>query len=74
MISIETRIEYAQNALGTYLDMKGENRDGDASIVDLVADLLHMAKSEGHDPEAIIRMATTHVEAEESETGDTVDA
>ena len=67
MTSIETRIGHAENALAMYLESKGEARDGDASIVDLVADLLHMAKSEGHDPEAIVRMAVSHVEAETDE-------
>ena len=71
-ISIETRIGHAENALATYLESKGEERDGDASIVDLVADLLHMAVSNGYDPEAIVRMATSHVDAEsmEDETAD----
>jgi membrane-bound ClpP family serine protease len=67
MTSIETRIGHAGNALAAYLESKGEDRDGDASIVDLVADLLHMAKAEGHDPEAVLRMATSHVEAETQE-------
>jgi hypothetical protein len=67
MTSIETRIGHAENALAMYLESKGEERDGDASIVDLVADLLHLAKSEDHDPEAIVRMAITHVEAETDE-------
>lgn len=69
MTSIETRIDHAENALAMYLESKGEERDGDASIIDLISDLLHLAKSEDHDPEAIVRMAVMHVETEADEAG-----
>jgi len=73
MTSIDTRIDYADNALAIYLEMKRERRDGDASIVDLITDLLHLAVSEGHDPAAILRMATMHQDAEISEAAQPAD-
>ena len=54
------RIEIALSALeGTPEYDKSED-----NIVDLIADLLHLAHAQGFDTEAITRMATNHFEAE----------
>ncbi len=56
-ISIETRREWAQRALEAYRKAKGEDLDDpQEEIADLMADLLHLAKSEGVNEMGIVSM------------------
>ncbi|MFZ3482214.1 hypothetical protein [Sphingomonas sp. 3-13AW] len=64
MISNQTRRFYAEHGLTAYLEVKGESQDGNASIIDLITDLLHLATHDGHDPDAIVRMALMHREGD----------
>jgi len=70
-ISNETRAERARNALEAYIEAKGEAFENSSSeIVDLIADLLHLAErtDEGDDPiDSTLRLAKMHYEAEVEE-------
>ncbi len=54
--------------LKTYMQIRAEKDrcrpDHDEQYVDLITDVLHAARTHGHDVEAIIRMAQSHMEAE----------
>ena len=66
-----TRAERAENALRVYIEAKGEAfEDSSSEIVDLIADLLHLAArtDEGDDPiDSTLRLARMHYEAEANE-------
>jgi len=66
-----TRAERAENALRVYIEAKGEAfEDSSSEIVDLIADLLHLAArtDEGDDPiDSTLRLARMHYEAEADE-------
>lgn len=41
-----------------------DDKEGDANVVDLLADLMHFCRRAGYDYDACARMARTHFEAE----------
>ena len=59
------RIESAREALLNFGERDGDLLDCyETDIIDLIADLLHLAEAEGVDPESVLRMAKMHWEAE----------
>ncbi len=64
----EQRAESAFRTLQVYLQ-RGDGDEGDmeASIVDLVSDLLHLGEQYGFDAEYVTRVALSHFNAEQSE-------
>ena len=63
--SIEYRIDAAADTLAAYQFHRMEpTEDMEESIIDLITDLLHLARSAEMDTAAIIRMAETHYVAE----------
>ena len=67
------RAERARTALQAYIEARGEAlEDSSSEIVDLIADLLHLAADldEGFDPiDSTLRLARMHFEAEHAEEG-----
>jgi hypothetical protein len=67
------RADRAFTALQAYIEARGETFESSSSeIVDLIADLLHLAADldEGFDPiDSTIRLARMHFEAERDEEG-----
>lgn len=67
------RAERARSALQAYVESRGEAYENSSSeIVDLIADLLHLAADldEGFDPiDSTIRLARMHFDAERAEEG-----
>jgi hypothetical protein len=61
----DDRVHAAQYALDAF-QAKCRTDDCDA-ITDLIADLLHLARQRGEDPDAILRRAEMHFVAEEME-------
>ena len=66
------RIELAQAALDAYLHAEGADRRWiggvpACEVVDLITDLLLLAKSRGHDPCSVLSKAKRHLEAETGE-------
>ena len=67
-LNIEERAERAECALLCYPG--GDPEDLDATIVDLVTDLLHLAHRNDIEPDYVTRMAQEHYDAElEEEAG-----
>ena len=63
--SIEFRIDAAADTLAAYQFHRMEpTEDIEESIIDLITDLLHLARSHGLDTSAVTRMAETHYVAE----------
>lgn len=67
-----SRIEFAQIALDAYLHAEGARRRWvggvpACDVVDLITDLLLLAKQRGHDPCSVLTKAKRHVEAEAGE-------
>lgn len=72
MATISKRIELAQTALDAYIRAEGADRRWvggvpACDVVDLITDLLLLAKAKGHDPCSVITRAKRHLEAEASE-------
>lgn len=66
------RVEFAQAALDAYLHAEGADRRWiggvpACEVVDLITDLLLLAKSRGHDPCSVLSKAKRHLEAETGE-------
>ena len=66
------RIEFAQTALDAYIQAEGAARRWvggvpACDVVDLITDLLLLAKARGHDPCSVLTRAKRHLEAEASE-------
>ena len=61
--SIEERCEWAETALEAFTEARGAD-ESEMDIIDLVADLMHYAKSKHYDPQSILDSATMHFEAE----------
>jgi hypothetical protein len=59
-----TGAEFAEAALETYVSLNGPTGPQQCEIVDLVTDLLHLAKSRGLAPSAILQKAERHLQAE----------
>lgn len=59
-------------ALKMYMQVRAEKDrcrpEHDEQFVDLITDVLHCARSHGHDVEAICRMASSHFEAESNDS------
>jgi hypothetical protein len=64
MSSNEIRAESARAALDAYLHLQGSSGERQFEIIDLVADLLHLAAYEGLDTRAISTKAELHFQAE----------
>lgn len=65
------RVRRAVGALLRYNEVdtgRASTERDESDAVDLVADLLHLVKYEGGDPERVMRMAMTHFEAEKDES------
>jgi hypothetical protein len=67
----ELRRDLAASALAHYRSESPNYRSGpgldepdEQAIEDLIADLLHLAKRQGADPDAIAQMALIHIESE----------
>lgn len=63
----EDRADRAMHALQAYAEEKKCDDDTRTMIIDLIADLMHLAEQIGHDHESILRMAADHYLAEASE-------
>ncbi|MHB2210717.1 hypothetical protein [Methylobacterium sp. CM6257] len=66
------RVEFAQAALDAYIHAEGADRrwiggQPACEVVDLVTDLLLLAKVKGHDPCSVLSKAKRHLEAEGTE-------
>jgi hypothetical protein len=64
MDRFSTGAEFAEAALETYVSLNGPTGAKQCEIVDLITDLLHLAKSRGLDPSAILQKADQHFRAE----------
>lgn len=62
----------AQAAVDTYAALVGGERTEplETQIVDLLTDLLHLARQNGSEPEALCTTAQLHYEAEQAEAAD----
>jgi len=58
------RTESARQALDQYCQCKGESLDTETAIIDLLADLLHLAWTEGLDARNLGKTALMHFVAE----------
>lgn len=63
----EARAGRALHALQAYAEEKKCDDDTRTMIIDLIADLMHLAEQTGHDHESILRMAAGHYVIEASE-------
>jgi hypothetical protein len=63
----EDRASRALHALQAYAEAKRCDDDTRTMIIDLIADLMHLAEQTGHDHEPILRVAADHYEIEASE-------
>lgn len=54
----------ADACLNTYNQARGESDTLESDLIDLIADLLHLANRLGEDPEAILRLANYHYNEE----------
>jgi hypothetical protein len=63
----EGRAGRALHALQAYAEEKKCDDDTRTMIIDLIADLMHLAEQTGHDHEPILRMAADHYVIEASE-------
>lgn len=57
------RAYWALKAVQEFMRQTGTDRED--AVVDLICDLLHLARSDGDDPRAVIDTALMHFEAEE---------
>jgi hypothetical protein len=57
-------VEPARAALETYARLSGPTGPCQCEIVDLIADLLHLAESRGLDPSDVLSKADRHFQAE----------
>jgi hypothetical protein len=64
MLAAQIGTESARVALLAYLSRQGSTGQREFEIVDLVADLLHLARDEGIDPETVTARAELHYRAE----------
>lgn len=73
-ICMNIRAQRAKTALAKYCRIKGEPLDcHETGIIDLMADLMHLARREGLDASNLFRMAQVHFLLEfetESQQGD----
>jgi hypothetical protein len=63
MASIKKRAQLAKAALKAYTDLKGKDEGTEPlqdRTVDLIADLLHLAASQGLEAASILRIAQSH--------------
>lgn len=72
MATTERRAELAQIALDAYLHAEGAARKWGreappCDVVDLITDLLLLAKERGHDPCSVISKVEQHLKAESGE-------
>lgn len=72
MASKPERVEFAQAALDAYIHAEGAARRWiggvpACDVVDLITDLLLLAKARGHDPCSVLSRAKKHLEAEAAE-------
>lgn len=63
-VSNETRVKWARRATAAYLKGKAEEEPDDSEIIDLMADLFHLAEACGQDPDSLYRKAWGHYEYE----------
>jgi hypothetical protein len=64
MVGAQIGTESARAALLAYLSRQGSTGQREFEIVDLVADLLHLARDEGIDPQTVTARAELHYRAE----------
>ncbi|HEY0572431.1 MAG TPA: hypothetical protein VGD16_12955 [Enterovirga sp.] len=64
MDRFSTGAEFAEAALETYIRLNGPSGPQQCEIVDLITDLLHLAKSRGLAPAATLQKAEQHFHAE----------
>lgn len=64
MDRFSTGAEFAEAALKTYVSLNGPTGPQQCEIVDLITDLLHLAKIRGLAPAAILQKAEQHFQAE----------
>ena len=65
----EQRADYGREACETFCESAGMDMENDmpSVVVDLIANLLHLADQEGMCAESVLRTATMHFEAETGE-------
>lgn len=64
MADNETRAAHASIARDAYLAAKREHDDRDGTLIDMIADVLHLARSEGYDTARVVRSAQANYSAE----------
>lgn len=63
-VSIKERVSWAEKALAAHPSGDEYGSDPESSIVDLLADLFHLAEATGFDPDTLYRKAWEHYEYE----------
>lgn len=58
------RGDVALNAYALHQHQGPEDSDAEETVIDCVTDILHAAKYAGLNPKSILRMVSSHVEAE----------
>lgn len=60
----------ADRAERAYASLSRYDGEVETDIIDLMSDLLHLAREHGMDPKNVVRLAEMHFEAEEEEETD----